>query len=63
MNAGSAIDPAMDMNPLLSIRHICKNYGDTTALDDVSLTIARGEFFDDATDSSGVVLRRKVLRA
>ena len=45
MNAGSAIDPAMDMKPLLSIRHICKNYGDTTALDDVSLTIARGEFF------------------
>lgn len=31
--------------PLLSIRHVSKRYGLVTALEDVSLDIARGEFF------------------
>ncbi len=45
MNADQAMVPATEINALLSIRHISKQYGATTALDDVSLTIARGEFF------------------
>lgn len=31
--------------PALQVSHLCKTYGDTVALDDVSLEIAAGEFF------------------
>lgn len=45
MSTDPAGDPAVERKPLLSIRHVCKHYGATTALDDISLTISRGEFF------------------
>ncbi|MDO9590124.1 MAG: ABC transporter ATP-binding protein [Microcella sp.] len=35
----------MSPSPLLSIRHLRHSYGDTTALDDVSLDIGENEFF------------------
>lgn len=35
----------MSPSPLLSIRHLRHRYGDTTALDDVSLDIGENEFF------------------
>jgi putrescine transport system ATP-binding protein len=37
--------PGPESTPLLSIRHVSKRYGTVIALDDVSIDIARGEFF------------------